>query len=142
MAFCNRCIWFGFCCKHKVKLVTDKEINDPDFIRDVREKAFSLNICPDQWHDYLNDLYRDYPGWVRGTNGKEIYLAMLEFERPNIRDWFRDFCCTPCPEYVVPRVRCEARERVRILATILKAWNKDEAMMWGVRACNDNEPQN
>ena len=78
---------------------------------------------------------------MRDAKRNEIYLNMQEFERLHIREWFRDFCCTPCSPDVEPRVRGEAKERVRILATILKAHNPDEALIWGVRAANDNDTQ-
>jgi hypothetical protein len=56
-----------------------------------------------------------------------------------IRYWFRDFCRV-VERDVIPHVRCEAWERVRILASILRARDPDAARMWGLRAANDNSP--
>lgn len=119
----------------------DTKLDNPEFIRDLRRYTASLGISCDQWLDFLSDTYRDYPGRIMDQTGREVFLDMEVFEEPNIRYWFRDWCNTPCGNNVVPRIRSEARERIRVLATILRAANPKAALMWGVRAANDNEPE-
>ncbi|WP_417449549.1 hypothetical protein [Kordiimonas sp.] len=140
MTLCIRCLCLGYCRKRAAKLVVDGELNNPDFIRDLRSYTSSLEVSCDQWQDYLADLYRDYPGQILDQHGREVFLDMEVFEVPNIRYWFRDWCNTPCPTNIVPRLRAEARTRVQVLATILRAHNPGAATTWGVRAANDNEP--
>ena len=140
MIRCTDCIFSGYCRKRRSSLVNDGELRNPEFIRDVRAKANSLNICSDHWLEFLTGLYRDYPGWIMDAGGDEVFLDMEEFELPNIKVWFQEFCCTPCPPHVQPRVRVEARERVRALATILRACFPVEAYFWGRRPANDNAP--
>jgi len=140
MNLCPSCILLGYCRNRSAWLVTDKELDNPEFVRDVREAARAEAVSPDHWIDHITRLYRDYRGWITVIGGGRVFLDMDEFERPSIREWFRDFCVTPCPPEITPRVRDEARERVRILATILRALNPERAQFWGLRSDNDNEP--
>lgn len=135
---CGACIALGYCCQLRAKLVSDDELNNPEFIRDLRAWTYQLDIGPDHWLDYLSDQYRDYAGTVV-DDGEPVFLDLEELERPDIKYWFRDFCCTPCSPEVKPRVRREARERVRVLATILRAVFPGHANSWGLRGDNDNE---
>ena len=139
MALCTQCITQGFCIKLNAKLITDKELSNPDMIRDIRSYAYGLNIPYTAWHEHIANLYRDYRGWIAGPDGKEVLLDTDVFETGNIQYWFRAFCCTPVSDDITPYVRSEARERVRVLATILRAYDPGAALMWGVRAVNDNE---
>ncbi|MFC3051795.1 hypothetical protein [Kordiimonas pumila] len=139
MALCTQCITIGYCTKRKVQLLTDKELANPYMIRDIRAYAYTLNIPYTGWHEYAVNLYRDFRGWIAGPDGKEVLLDTEVFETGNIQYWFRAFCCTPISDDITPYVRGEARERVRVLATILRANNSKAALMWGVRAANDNE---
>ena len=137
--FCGCCDVLDYCRNIKSQLVSDSELSDPEFIRDVRNFAHSLNISSYHWREYLNNLYRDYKGWIEGPDGSEIFLNMRVFEFEHARLWFRQFCCTPTRDHIKPYVRREARGRAKIVATILRASFPDAAMMWGKRAANDNE---
>lgn len=137
------CLIHGFCRNTRTPLVTDDELDDSEFIRDLRATTFDEGVSDSEWHEHVTALYRDMRGWVENTESdgdKEVFLDMEEFEIPSIREWFRDFCCTPCPPEVTPRVRPEARERVRVLATILRATYPVRASLWGVRAANLPHP--
>lgn len=138
---CIYCLSRGFCHQLKSPLVRNCQIGNSDYIRDLKAFAYTLGIKGGDWQDFLSDLYRDYPGWITKPNGTEALLDMGEFERPFIREWFRDFCCTPCPDHVTPRVQTKALERVRILATILTASFPHAALFWGIRADNDNDAE-
>ncbi len=138
MLFCIACRFLNYCQKISTPLVTDSELGDPEFVRGVRATAFDEGVAPDAWLEHVSDLYRDYPGWIVGSKQTEAFLNMGVFERPHIREWFRDFCCTACPADARPRVRKEARERVRVLATILRATYPVRAQTWGLPVANDN----
>lgn len=138
MPCCPICPCRDYCRQRRTEIVTDTQLDDAEFIRDLRAHTSSLNVNDEGWRDYLTDCYRDYRGWISDRDGNEVFLDMDELERPSIREWFRDFCCRPCPDHVTPHVRKEAWERVRIVATIMKAKFPAEAIMWGVRAANDN----
>ncbi len=154
---CVECIGDGYCHRQSAPIVTDAELSNPEFIRDVRDFAFSLEVGPDSWLAFLAEEYREYPGRIVDGSGAEVFVELdnfevseealfgvdsdLEREKARTRSWFRDFCCTPCPPEVRPRVRIEARERARAVATILRARNPAATRMWGVRAANNNEPQ-
>lgn len=140
MRLCCACLALGYCARLSCRIVSDDELANPEFIRDVKMTAYDLRVSCDEWLEYLTRLYRDYRGRIVDQAGREILLDMEEFERPNIRYWFRDFCGRPCPTHVTPRLRREARERVRILATLLRAVFPDKAQFWGVRPANDNDP--
>lgn len=119
MGACALCIIEDRC--ERTRLVTDRELVDSAFIRALREFCYSLNVSSYHWLDFLTDLYRDYRGCIVDEAGRTVLLDMEVFEVPHIRDWFRDFCCTPCPPHITPYVRGEAKDRVRIVATILRA---------------------
>jgi len=123
----------------KSRFASNAEIANPEVIRDVRNFCAGLPVTPEAWIDYLNDLYRDYLGIIVDGDGNQIILNMEQFERPHIREWFRDFCSL-VPDDVRPRVRQEARGRVKVLITILRATLPKEAALWGLRAANDNDP--
>ena len=136
---CPVCMSLGYCPKKSVDVVVDEQLRNPDYLRDFKAFARSLGISDSCWHEHLSNLYRDFTGWVVGPDGKEVFLDMEEFERPNIREWFRDFLSS-LEEGARPRVRKEARERVRIFATVVSAHYPMDAMMWGIRVANDNCP--
>ena len=138
MELCGYCYSADFCRNLTVRLVTDAELDNTDFHRDLRNHAYRLHLSPDRWATFLIDTYRDYPGTVRDGDGAAVDLNLKEFDDPNLRYWFRDTICTPLPAEVTPRVRCEARERFRILATLLKAIDPVAASLWGVRGANDS----
>ena len=139
MQLCSLCLRLGYCRKLTSFLVSDAELSNPNFVADLRRYTASLDIDPGEWHDALTDKYRDYPGRIIGPDGQEVMLDMEQFELPHIREWFRDYVCNPCPPGKTPRLRRENKERVRILATIMRAVAPMEALTWG--AANDNEPQ-
>ncbi|WP_282091456.1 hypothetical protein [Epibacterium ulvae] len=133
---CPSCMKNGFCRRKAASLVSDDQLNNSEYLRDLKAFARRVNLPDCQWHEFLVDLYRDFPGWV--SDGEdEVFLDMEEFERPYIREWFRDFL-RPLPDDVQPRVRAEAKERVRIMATLLTAHYPATTMLWGVRAANQN----
>lgn len=119
MGACALCIIEDRC--ERTPIVTDRELADPAFIRALRDLCYSLNVSSYHWLDFLTDLYRDNRGCIVDEAGRIVLLDMEVFEVPHIRDWFRDFCCTPCPLHITPYVRGEAKERVRVLATILRS---------------------
>lgn len=137
---CADCILTLYCKRNVVEAVREAEVLNPDFIHDVRVFAYSLGISRDRWINVLSDWLCDFPGRIVGPNGLEVFLDTEVFELPNIRDWFDDTCCTLPSEYGARYVRTEARERFRIMATILKAKFPKKAVLWGVRAANDNDP--
>ena len=140
MLLCPACRLDGYCSRLVTQIVTDDELNNPEFVRDVRALAYTLYVEPIDWLDYLDALYQDYRGWISDGSSEEVFLDMEEFDRSYIEDWFERFCCTPCPANVTPRVQERSQERVRIVATILRARFPERAMLWGVRAANDNRP--
>lgn len=139
MLLCANCFVLGFCRKEITTLISDKRMENPDFLVDLRAFTASLNISPDHWLDYLIDLYRDYRGRIT-EKGHEVYLDTEAFDLDSIREWMRDYVCSPVPAGVRPRLREESRERIRVLATILATRFPFEASMWGIRAANENRP--
>lgn len=136
---CNQCLTRGHCRHLQSKVVSDAELSNPEFIRDLRRHALGLRFGRDAWLDKLADLYRDYPGRIVNVDGCEAALDFEPFEQcDSIAEWFREFACTPCPDDVIPRVRREAWERVRVLATVLRAVAPEQASLWGVRPANDH----
>lgn len=134
-------IGVGCCIRRNAKLVSNKEMDNPEFIRDVRTYLSQLPVSTWSMRDYLIDAYRDYPGEViHPLTGQAVYLDLEEFVECDLRDWFRDLC-KPIEPGRVPYIQNKTRDRFRTVATILRAADPVGTMMWGKRAANDNTPQ-
>ena len=146
----------GFCRRLIVRVVSDDELSNPEFVRDVRTFAAALPLCSYQWLTFLEDTYRDFLGRIVCVNGETLELDIdtaffpnLDLEsvsekemidaRERVRFWFRDFL-KPIAEESAPHIKAVARERVRVVATLLRARFPKESALWGVRAANDNYP--
>ena len=140
MPLCPSCFLLGYCCRLKTVAVTRRDLANPDFIYDVRAFAHTLSLSRDAWHNALIDWYRDYCGLIVDASDEEIELDISVFETRSIRDWFRDTCCTAPKPNGARYVRREAQARFAVMATILKSRFPVQALMWGVRAANDNDP--
>ena len=138
MMLCMKCVPLGYCAKLNYILVSDQELNNLDFVEDVRSCAQNLRITPSGWRDFIYDTYRDYPGRVLGSSGEEVFLDLEVFETDGIREWFRDWISRSEPLCRSKRLRVESRDRVRVIATLLRARNPGGALTWGVRPANAN----
>lgn len=138
-SLCNGCLSQGYCQSLRTRIVTDAELANPEFIRDVRTHARGLKLTRDRWLSWLEDAYRDYPGVMIGDDKEDAPLDLGVFDTASIRYWFRDFIERETPADIRPRLRTEARERVRVFATLLRVMNPRAASLWGVRAANDSE---
>lgn len=131
-----------------MRFVTNDEIANPEFVRDLRNHAArlgaTLGLKPTDWRSWMYRTYADgyFAGDMRAVDacGREVFVDFdcfecsdaFEEERDSVATWFRDFC-TPVPDHVVPRVRCCAVKRVVALGTLLRALNPGAAELWGVR---------
>lgn len=140
MYLCIQCGIAGYCKRINVPLLTDDEISNSHFVRDLRAFAHSLDVDAADWLEFASDTYRDYGGWIIHPVSKgEVFVEMEPLERAPY-EWWRDFCTRACLPGVTPRVRSEAWERARSLGTILRAAYPEEALLWGLRPANDNRP--
>ncbi len=133
---CIECRILGYCHRKTVRVVTDQELSDPVFLKRVRGTAKALDYSPSEWAEKLSNFYRDFDGAIVNQNNEEIFLDMEVFETEHIREWFRDWVNKPIPPDVRPRLRPESKERIRILATILRARFPFDSIRW--LAANDN----
>ena len=141
MHLCANCFNIGYCQKETTTLVSDHQIENPDFLKDLRAFTSELSVSPDKWIEFIADTYRDYRGRIV-YKGQEVFLETEVLEVKSIREWFRDFICTPVRAGAKPRLREESRERIRLIATVLATRFPFEASTWGMRAANDNHPPN
>jgi len=138
MNLCLTCLPQGFCRNRRARLVSDAELSNRLFRWNVRKKANSLNYTAVEWVERIHDLYSQYPGWIMDHEGQETFLDMDEFEHPYIREWFRDWVCILPADPNAQRLNQASKERIRILATILRAYFPVEALLWGAEVANDN----
>jgi hypothetical protein len=136
---CAECYLSGYCRRTQSRVVTERELT-VSFIRDLRRHANALHIACGQWADFLSESYCTYPGRIVDDAGCEVTLNMDVFELPSIRYWFRDFC-KPAPDDIVPRVKLAARQRIIVMASILRAIHPVPASLWGKNIANDEYPQ-
>ena len=139
MLLCAQCYLQGYCRWLRSKAVTRVELT-PTFLRDLRAYAFALTIKPDHWKDFLLDSYCDYAGQIVDANGHVVLLDTGVFDGVHIRTWFRDFACTPLGPHVVSRVRPESVERIKVMASILRALDPVRPSLWGKAVANDDTP--
>jgi len=138
MYLCSSCFLVGFCELNKVYIVNDAEINEPNLVKAVRNFLSENTVKPSQLIDWVFDLYRDLNANIVDQNGEQIFLELdaLEYsddlmdtslatqEKERLRDWCRTMT-TPVAVNATPYVRAEAKERFRLLATIIIAANPD-----------------
>jgi hypothetical protein len=128
----------GYCGAIIIRLVTDDELSQPQFVRGLRATALAMGYSASEWVDRLSDIYRDFDGVIIDEYGNELMLDLEVFEFEHGRTWFRDQINAPMAEGVSPRLRAESKERLRILGTVLKMVFPREALSW--LAANDNHP--
>jgi hypothetical protein len=133
---CLQCRLLGYCDKKRVRLVTDDELSNPDFLKAVRATAHALQYSPSEWLDRIYNFYRDFDGVIVDAQGEEVPLDLDVFETEYIREWFRDWIYKPMAEGVRPRLRGESKERIRIIGTIVRAKFPLDTIKWLL--ANDN----
>lgn len=150
---------YGFYFPRKSRLVTNREMDNSawvyDFLTFVRVLCVRENVTPTMFISFIADQYRDLECSIVDEQGNEIFLDFSAFEVPEetllanddraeraierLREWIEDRFYAPCTPR--PHIRKEARERVQVIATIIRAAYPYEALMWGRRPANDNTPQ-
>lgn len=136
---CEACEPFGYCVQLSVPLVTNKEMDDPAFIRDVREYLAELPVSSWAMRDYLIGGYRDALGEAyHPLTLASVSLDISAFVVSDHREWFRDLC-EPIPADHKPYILPKTRDRFRVMATILRLMDPKGTASWGLRAANDNE---
>ena len=114
----------------RVRVVTDGALADPVFLADVKTFAGRLRIPRRRFIDWLIDGFRDANAVLVDEHGTPVWIDFDEIERDHIDLWFRDWCKVP-EDQVRPRVRAESRERIRLVATLLRAIFPKESTVWG-----------
>ena len=137
----------------KCPLVNDAELSHPPFIRAIRTAAYEEGVEAGDWLEHLYNLLRDAESIIDRGNGP-VDITLNEFEASDrdfdtdaykrtyerMRDWFGSNCCSPVDPDKRAFVRPEARERFRILATILCAYYPERARGWPrIIPANDND---
>jgi len=110
----------GFYLAGIFRLVSDAELRDPEFIREMRNYGASLDVPYERMRDWITTFYANAPIIFRDGKHREIFVQTSHFEVPNFDFWARDFC-TQVPDDVRPHVRREAWERTRAFTSLLRA---------------------
>ena len=134
---CGQCLLIGYCRRLRSRKVTEREIDDRLFVADLKHHARSLNVSFDGWAEYLIGLYRDYPGSIVDCSGQPVELDTETLAGASIKYWFREFIGREPVPVTVSHIRREARERVIVMASILKAHQPVRASLWGKVIAND-----
>lgn len=131
MFACSECEIKGYCKEIKVEIVSLSDMQNPQYVYDVRDFCWRLGISRDAWLDRLAGWLRDFDGHFVDQTGRSLEIDLEAFDTPSIRYYFRDNACTrPNPNgYVHPM----AVDRFRVMATIVKARFPVVASTWGKR---------
>lgn len=160
MLHCQKCFRVGHCLQKAVPVVNDVEIGDPDFVRTIRNFLASLPVTDSEWLEHVHNLNRDLTVAITEGRNWQIDLDMSPLEidhddedlieacpaEKRLRLWFRDIIKL-VPAHIKPRVRPEAKERFRILATLIIAhnpqidWPRTLPANDNIYAANDNSPR-
>ena len=114
-----------------VQIVTDADLENSELVRDARTFAANIRVPRGRMLDFLADGYRDCDTIRVEAEGNRAEIDLELLERDGIEWWFKDWCKRPLPN-VTPRVRVEARERARVVITLLRLIFPKESVVWGV----------
>ncbi|MGO4863331.1 hypothetical protein ACTP2L_07095, partial [Campylobacter jejuni] len=81
----------------------------------------------------LVDGVRDCDTELVDLAGNSVTIDFEAIEGDTIELWLKDWLKRP-ERHAIPRLRIEARERVRVVATLLRMIFPKEASVWGRRA--------
>lgn len=130
-------------------IVHANEVENPDFVRDVRNLAYLLNRSPSDFIDliltdlaFLDVTFTDSAGneVELDTDCFEVNLTGLDVseaeaveasQQERLRLWCRDTFCKPCSRAIRPHVREEVLPMFLVIASVLKACHPEEAAGWG-----------
>ena len=146
---CSGCVCFGFCTEIAFPIVTDDQLDNPDWLRDARIFASSLAISGALWVSEIFDMHSRMPMRVSiKVDGKTAILEALpvgELFLPSddtiddgrapqymesLRCWCRDFLDAPIPHDITPYVTTQRREHARIVLTLIAMHNPEAYMKW------------
>jgi len=120
-----------------IRLVTDEEIQNPLFRDDVKSFARKLRVPRRKMVDWLVDGYRDADVDIINDEGLAVFVDFEALEEgegdlvtTRIADWLKDWLSEPTRQGA-SRLRPEAKERVRLIATLLRAIFPKESVVWG-----------
>lgn len=111
---------YGFYAKGIFPVVTDRELSNPKFIREMRNYAASLDVPYMQIRDFITTWYARAPVLFHDHLDREVMINTAWLETPSFDYWARDFC-KPVPMMVRPRIRIEARNRAGAFCSLLRA---------------------
>lgn len=161
MTLCIRCPMVGYCSHLTAQVVTNDELDNPHFLSDFLRYSQNLNLRPSAWRGYLTEIYSNYNGRILNGDSEE-FLDMDVFEIEDdilfeplsvggaakqvsiandaIRQWVDYWLCQSHKPQEKNEMSELTRERLRVVATILKIQNPKEAQFWGLsrKAANDN----
>ena len=114
------------------------ELDNPLWLSDAKEFIRKLQISRTKIRDYLADGLRDSKVILVELDGKRTHVEFHHLEKSDGDDddsdgfewWYKDWC-KPTPPGVTPRLRREARERVRAITTIVRMMFPKETSVWG-----------
>lgn len=135
---CGQCLLIGYCRRLRSRKVTEREIEDRLFVAGLKRHARALDVSFDAWAEYLIGLYRDYPGSIVDSSGQPVELDTETLAGASIKYWFREFIGKDPMPVSVSHIRREARSRVIVMASILKAVEPVRASLWGKVIANDH----
>ena len=141
MRYCESCdqlLVVGYCPICDVPMVTNKEMDDPEFIRDVRQYLAKHEVSSWSLRNHLQDSYMDAMREVyHPLTRKRFDLDMSDFDGAGYREWFRDLK-RPIPPEHKPYIQARTRDRFRVMATVLRAIDPIGTAHWGLRPANDD----
>lgn len=149
---CLGCARENYCDVAWFPLVTDEQLNNPEFLRDARNFASSFTITKSLWVSEVFDLNvrRPMPICRKNKHGirvkydppmEELFIFSDEvIEAGEVdkymdaqRDWLHSFLCTPVPDHVTPYVTATRREHARCVLTLIGSVYPYAFAKWGVR---------
>ena len=130
MIHCVVCDEYRDDCKHpRVQLVTDALLENKAWLDDVHAFANRLDVPRRQMLDYMAKGFEKARVALVDEAGEPVYLDLREAEKCKdfglfYRDWLRH-------RPGAPNIHPHTRERVRLIATMLRVIFWKEQSVWG-----------
>ena len=121
-----------------VTIVSDRELDNHAWLAEAKLFTQRLRVPRSRICDFLADGLRDTDTVLLTEDGNRAYIDLEEIEKADDEDdeidgfewWYKDWV-RRAPPGVKPRLRTEARERVRLITTILRLIFPKETSVWG-----------
>ena len=134
--YCSECFAHGYCKCLTTRVTSNPELNNPDFVFDVKTNIHSLEMGPKTLREHLHNVIRDMHGGFYDLcdENVEVQFDLGFLETEDGLEWLKSMCDQPPAPGTRCHVRKERWEDFRAVSSILRAADPIRALGWGARS--------